>query len=88
MWLEKLFYKKADALLPLEEILPDQVVQSSRTLPLIFGLCFGCYPMYHTREYGWGFLVPALSHSDVPSERIFNRDRVMLPTKLVFSFCL
>lgn len=41
-----------------ETISSSDVKLKSRSIPRIFGLCWGPYPLHFKIDLGWGFLVP------------------------------
>ncbi|KAF8319213.1 hypothetical protein F5887DRAFT_1033867 [Amanita rubescens] len=61
----------------------------NRIAPLLFKLAWRCYPLFHSREYGWIYRVPSISET---SKRIVSD--VLQPCRLdslrssCFSSCL
>ncbi|CAD5215857.1 unnamed protein product [Bursaphelenchus xylophilus] len=84
-WYVNLFNKKSLVDSNVDELHSDHVKLKSSDVPRIFGLCYGPYPIFHKRDYGWGFLVPAAEEvPDVVEVPLQRRETVKFPARRIF----
>lgn len=58
-WLKKLFLHPGHVHLRPEEVTNEHFKLTATIIPLIFGLTWAGYPLFHRRFSGWGCLVPS-----------------------------
>uniref|UniRef100_A0AC35U1L5 DNA-directed DNA polymerase n=1 Tax=Rhabditophanes sp. KR3021 TaxID=114890 RepID=A0AC35U1L5_9BILA len=89
-WYSGIFKNAKAAQVEIENDTVQKVKTGTSELARIFGVCFGPYPLYHKKEFGWGFLVPSqelLAMSDYknvgPSGLTRRNSIVSIPTQKI-----
>ncbi|KAI6228161.1 Mitochondrial DNA polymerase catalytic subunit [Aphelenchoides besseyi] len=56
VWLQNIFAKKMLCTLPTEELQSGDIKLKCMEIARLFGLCYGPYPLFYKRDFGWGYL--------------------------------
>lgn len=57
-WYHGIFKNRNSVMINPEKVKASDLIMGSREIPRIFGICYGPYPLFFKKDFGWGFLVP------------------------------
>lgn len=82
-WYVNLFSNRSFLSVDESELKRGNVKLGGADIPRIFGICYGSYPLFYKREYGWGFLKPieAEIHEEILDVTLQRQDTVKFPAR-------
>ncbi|CAD5211506.1 unnamed protein product [Bursaphelenchus okinawaensis] len=76
-WYVNLFSKKSYLESNIDTLRSEHVKLKGTDVPRIFGLCYGPYPLFYKRDFGWGYLVPDSDEMPDSVEVMVQRQEVV-----------